>query len=518
MELQQLLSRAARLASNGALREAETLLQQVDDDGFASPSSLLLASSVKLQLDRYRAARGLAIRAADCPGPDEATLLQLARLLRRFEAFAELEQAFDNDRIDRLRSLPVLAELVLLLSSAGAYGAARQAARRLLRLDPRSADGHYLKALLDMFEGLRDDSLESLQRALATEPRMPNAHWLVAMQGDRATAAEHVTQMLRVLPGIVPGTEAQAYLLYSLHHRLHSLGRHAEAWYYLRHGREVMRRLAPYDRAESHRVFDALKGMRLPVAPVEPPVPGVPGLIFIVGMFRSGTTLIERALGGHPDVMDGGETYQFTAAMREAADHDCHGVIDTTLITRAAGVDFALVRERMRAFAAARSQGRRWLTEKLPSNFLNIGFILRALPDARILHLTRDPMDTCFSNLRTIFRGAATYASDQEDLGDYFVRYRDLMAHWHAIAPGRILDVDYADFVRDPEGQAARIFGHCGLAFEPRMLDAGQRTGHAPTASAAHVRQGVLPNRHGAWRPYDEQLAPLRRVLGDCVD
>jgi hypothetical protein len=230
-------------------------------------------------------------------------------------------------------------------------------------------------------------------------------------------------------------------------------------------------------------------------------------------MFRSGTTLIERILAGHPDVADGGETYQLSACLRQATDHDTFDAVDGAVASRAAIIDFDAIRQRMHAYAHWRAQGRRWLTEKLPSNFLNVGFILHAFPEARIVHMRRDPVETCFSNLRTIFRGAAPYACDQRALADYFLLYRRMMAHWNMIAPGRILEIDYAAFVDDPLIQAGRLLEYCDLEFLPSVLDLGRQGGASATASATHVRNGILKDRHTQWLPYERYLQPMLEIL-----
>lgn len=363
-----------------------------------------------------------------------------------------------------------------------------------------------------MFSGEHAASLSALARGLEIEPRMANAHWLIAMQ-EQGDAAEHIAAMLRALPGVVPGSEAQAYLFYALHHRLHAMGRYDEAWIALQRGMTIMQRTNPYDRGRARAYFDALKRLNLPKFTPDPADVGPTGLIFIVGMFRSGTSLIERVLAGHPDVTDGGETYQFTAAMRDATDHHCQDVIDGTIVDQAPTVDFSLIRKRMYAYACWRGAGRRWLTEKLPSNYLNLGFILHAMPEARVIHLKRDPVQTCFSNLRTIFRGTAAYASDQAWMAEHYMQYRNLMAHWHSVAPGRILDVDYAEFVKKPRQEAMRILDYCGLPYCDDVLDIGRQSGAATTASAVQVRQGILTNRGDAWKPYAHMLEPLRQHL-----
>lgn len=515
--LRQLFAQAMSLAARGDLRSAGEAILRLREQVPDSAEVATLASVVMLQQGRYRDARRLALQASTLR-VQPADLLRIARLLRRFEESEALERMFLATAWRDLDSVPALAEVAQLLGFSGLYELAFECLAHAQSLDARSSDVHYLRGLFEMFSGEMAASQASVRRALELEPRMVNAHWLLSMQEKADTAETHVANMLRVMEAAEPASEARAGFDYALHHSYHALGRHEEAWQALAHGHATLRRLVRYSRHEQHELVAALERMSLPPFKPAPEAEGQTGLIFIVGMFRSGTTLLERVLAGHPDVLDGGETSQFSACMRDATDCDSDQPVSPAIVARAPRADFAAVRARMQRFANWRGQGRRWLTEKLPSNFLNIGFILHALPEARILHMRRDPVDTCFSNLRTLFRGGAPYACDQEDLADYYLQYRRLMAHWHALAPGRILDVDYASFVADPEEQAKRVMVHCGLDYMPGALDIGSRKGMAATASAAHVRQGILRNRGRAWAPYADALEPLIRGLRPVCD
>jgi hypothetical protein len=230
-------------------------------------------------------------------------------------------------------------------------------------------------------------------------------------------------------------------------------------------------------------------------------------------MHRSGTTLLERILAGHPAVADGGESYAFTAQLAEATDHGIAGALDRVALERLAGVDFAKIGAGFLDASRWRARGRPFLTEKLPANLLSAGLIAKALPQAKLLRVVRDPMDTCFSNLRTFFAGAAAYSHDQRQLGGQFLRCDRLARQLHAAMPGRILDVAYEDLVADTEATARRVFDFCGLAFAPEAMDVGRAPGDVATASAASVRDGILRDRGGAWKPYERHLQPLREAL-----
>src|SRR5690606_27474294 len=135
-------------------------------------------------------------------------------------------------------------------------------------------------------------------------------------------------------------------------------------------------------------------------------------------------------------------------------------------------------------------------------------------PQARILHMVRDPVEVCFSNLRELFSEANPYSYDQRELAAYYRGYERLMAHWHQRFPGRILDVDYAELTRDPEAVMRRVTAFCGLGFEPAMLDIQGRERGVATASAVQVRQGIVARDRPKWAPYAEYLAPLLEALG----
>jgi len=176
-------------------------------------------------------------------------------------------------------------------------------------------------------------------------------------------------------------------------------------------------------------------------------------------------------------------------------------------------MDLAKVGERYLDHVAWRARGKRFIVDKLPANFLNAGFIAAALPQAKIVHLVRDPMDACFSNLKEIFSGVARYSYDQQDMADYCADYHALMAHWRARFPDRILDVGYADLVRDPEHTLARVAAFCGMS--EMTIGAAEAAENKPitTASSAQVRGEIHQRGLGAWTRYAPQLEPLRRRL-----
>ena len=474
----------------------------------------LLQAAIDLRLDRYRNAHAHVLAVAAHPPTDAATEYELFQRLRTFNEHALMAES--ARRLLGLKPLDVGQQMQLAssLSGIGAAELAEQVLKRMQAKEPRHVATLLTDGYLATNQGDFPRAKQALEAAIARESRLAMAHWLLARLRTQNEASNHVARLRRVLADRSLTAPDRAQIGFALHKELHDLGEVAAAWEALVTACAQKREITPYDEAATMALFDAIEAApRWPSASVPADAAATP--IFIVGMHRSGTTLLERMLGRHPQVVDCGETYRFTAQLREAADHQCKGVVDARIIQSADRFDAAAI---ARGYAAAS----RWrlredsthYTEKLPSNFLLIGLIKRALPQARILHMRRDPMDTCLSNLRELFSDACAYSYDQGELGRYYRRYERLMAHWHRCFPGEILDVRYEDLVANPEAEARRVLDYCGLPWRDDVVDVTGHGGAVTTASAVQVRSPIHRRSVGGWRTYEAQMAPLRAILG----
>lgn len=513
-DLTVMFRRAADLAAEGNWPQAAEVLLRLHEAVPDAVRVTVQVAHVLLRLDRYREARSMALKLIERPIEDMELLLQAVRVLRRFEEPEALSTLVSCSPAWRMStSGPALGEIALHLGTAGLFEQAVELLDRARAVDPAYHHVHYLRGAIAMFSGDSEAAKMHLHRSLELEPGQGHARWMLSMQDDATVSDEEIARLKNALETAIQGSENQAYLAYALHNRLHASGRYDEAWAALERGNAIKRARMPYDRRSHERLFDALMAMDASPSATGQADPPDTGLIFIVGMHRSGTSLLERVLAGHPSVADGGETYTVTGLLRRGADHFCRGVVDETIVSRSGRLDYDELRKGLLDYAAWRGEGKSLLTEKLPSNFLNLGFIMRALPEARIIHMVRDPIDTCFSNLRTFFGQAAAYSYDQLDVAHYYRCYHRLMDHWREMAPGRILDVDYSSFVNDPESGARAVFDYCGLDFVHSALQVDRAGGMAATASMAHVRKGILKNRGSAWRNYERHLQPLITAL-----
>jgi tetratricopeptide (TPR) repeat protein len=295
------------------------------------------------------------------------------------------------------------------------------------------------------------------------------------------------------------------------------MGRHAEAFTQLLDGNALKHRQVTYDEAETLGGLDRVQAVftseliqRWQNAGNPSPVP-----VFIVGMARSGSTLVEQILASHPQVFGGGELKYFDAAMQGIRTKLDDSTTFPELVSGMTGEDYRDLGTRYLAEVERLAAGVSHITDKMPMNFIFTGLIHLALPNAIIIHTIRDPVDTCLSCFSRLFTEGQNHTYDLAELGRYYRHYQALMAHWHRVLPaGRILDVRYEDVVADLEGQARRIIAHCGLNWDPHCLDFHQTERPVLTASAAQVRQPIYNSAIGRWRVYGPLLRPLLEALG----
>ncbi|HST44436.1 MAG TPA: sulfotransferase [Luteimonas sp.] len=475
---------------------------------------LLQLSYMESLAGHYRNARGYALRAADARPRSPAIVAELLARLRTFNEAPALQDCLDALGPRREWPIPLLLAAANQLSNLNQQERALACLDEASRGDPRFPPTLLARAQVLIYLGRFDEAERDLRACLARAPEIAKTYYLLSRLGVHRGGGSIAPAVRARLSAPASGADDAVMLGFALHAELDRVGDIEGAWEALTGACAAKRARLRYDSAESRELVDALMAWTQPAGAV--PLQGGPTMatpIFIVGMHRSGTTLLERLVEGSSQVQGLGELYDFTSQMRHATDHHCRGVVDARLVQRAAAVAFAAVGQGYLDGIAWRLGPQRCFTDKLPSNFLNLGFICAALPHARILHMHRDPVETCFSNLRELFSDANPYAYDQHELAAYYLQYRRLMRHWHQQFPGRIHDVDYAGLVADPEGTMRGVAEFCGLAFESAMGSVKGRTRAVATASAVSVRDEVARREVPKWQPYAAHLRPLRMAL-----
>jgi tetratricopeptide (TPR) repeat protein len=514
-EIHRLWLRGESASSGKRWREAVDAFSQIIASEPGHLPALLKSTSALLQLDSYRAARTNLLSALKLANNHPGLVMELGRKLRTFHEADLLLNLVRSSRFVQCNDPRMLTEMALIVSSVGDQDLALELVTQAVRLDPRDAQPHYLRGTILMFLGNMEEAENELEASIRIMPAFAQSHWVLSRLRKWSEDENHVERLRKLLDQAVPGTESEAYFAFALHNELHDLKRYEESWHALDRGCKAKRRIDPYDESKARELFERVKATCTSGFVRSPPRRDEHTPIFIVGMHRSGTTLLERILGGHSMVSDGGETYSFTAQLKIATDHRVLHALDMTAVERLPSADFESIGRGFIEASRWRAKGKPFFTEKLPPNFVNAGFIAKALPEARILHMVRDPIDTCFSNLRTYFSNAALYSFDQISLANHFAQYLDLMRHWREVMPERLLDISYGSLVTTTEPVARDVFAFCGLPFEENALRVERETGAISTASSAHVRQGILTNRGAAWKSYEPYLQPMLGRLSE---
>lgn len=500
---------AEQKLASGELEVAARLYGKLRGDARFGALAALRLSLIASRHGDFRTAVGDALDACRRSGPDP-TLLEL--VAKRLLSLGEKRAALDVvERILQLPGVPVsaLAELGKMLSDGDEPVAALRLLRRAEAGGLSSAALHYLIGLSEMYAGDSDQARAHLDASLAADPMFAPAHWALVKLGKQDGSGAHRDRLRDALARLDEAHPDRPLLLYSLFHRLDAEGEVADAWEALDRGMKARRRQVRYDALAEARLMGLLESAE--ALPDSQPLAG-PTPIFIVGLPRTGTTLLDQLLGRHPDVARAGELRDFNWCLRHAANQGGAPLLDERLVASLAGSAVEGLGGRYLARTQWRAEGRRFFTDKLPPNFMNIGWIAGSLPQARIIHITRNPMDACFSNLKELFAAPYPYSYDQQEMVGHYTRYRRLMGAWRDRFPERILEVSYEELVRRPEEVLAAIQAGCGLA-ERAAATGPAAVEVVATASAMQVRAPLHQRGVGAWRSYADRLAPLQHAL-----
>jgi tetratricopeptide (TPR) repeat protein len=478
-------------------------------------------------------------RSAPSAAEEATRLLEAGRL---DEALVCAERAVAGARV----CLPAHGFLASVLLKLGRIEDAEQVIAAAAELEPGSGDAYDGLAFVSLALGRHQRANALYRRAIEAAPRDPRFWYNLACSErslgrlieaeaacDRAIAldatqyptwllrselrvqspqASHIGELEAALAGAPRDYRARLFLGYALAKELDDVGRFDEAFHWFATAAAERRRHLDYDVA-----IDEGKLARIArVYPLQPaaagPRAGAAGWVdssrylFIAGLPRSGTTLIERILTGLPGIRSNGETDNFSRALLGAA----RGTGD--VFARAAAADPAEVAAGYARLADPGVAAAR-IIEKLPLNYLYLGAISRALPQAKILLISRAPLDSCFAMYRTLFAAGYPFSYDLVELGRYYAAYAQLMSHWRTVLGGRFYEVAYEELVREPRRVGAAVAAWCGLSWSDAAIDIQNNSSVSFTASAAQVRRPIYGSSSGRWRHYHRQLEPLLETL-----
>jgi tetratricopeptide (TPR) repeat protein len=352
---------------------------------------------------------------------------------------------------------------------------------------------------------------EALFGAVIERDPEDTAAWLNRSLLRPATQASNNTSgMLALLCRLPPGDKAQIPLCYALAKEFDDMGDHEQSFTFLERGAHARRASLAYRVENDVAAIDQIKRSfdARAMASAAHPEPEESST-FIVGFPRSGTTLVERILSSHSGVGSLGEVNNFAFSLMKLAAGPGSKL---DLIARSATLPFAKLGQLYR-YSTASLCDRRRVINMMPENFLYLGLIRLALPGARIVHLRKHPLDSCFAMYKTLFRMGYPFSYSLVDLGRYYLAYHGLMTHWREVMPDGFLEVDYETLVLSQEATSRELVAHCGLDWEDACLDFHRNAGPSAAASAAEARRSRYQSSVQRWRAYSRQLEPLADFL-----
>lgn len=511
----QRYAQAIDALNRGEWQLAQRLAAQVAPFANRHGGLHFVAGVAALQLQQMPLAIGHLQRAAAFSPERADYLAQYARALAMSHHYGESVQIADKALALPCSDPVAFDTLGVVYTQANLHRKAADAFRRAAELQPGHANYRFNLATSCVFFGDLDGAEREYEACLAADPEYWRAHMGLAHLRKQTAQSNHIDRLRSLLPRHAATDEAQLYLNLSLAKELEDIDEHANAFEHYRLGKAVHRAKIGSQAQRDADMFDAL------VEYFDGPVVDGSGCestepIFVMGMPRTGTTLVDRILSAHGEVYSAGELGDFGIMLQRMG-----GKPSPSLRSAIAnlGPRFSAWAQLGKGYLDSTRPGTGHtprFVDKLPHNFLYAGFIARALPNARLICLRRNPMDTCLSNFRQLFALESPnydYSCDLLDTGRYYLQFDRLLKYWQRCMPGRILEVDYEQLVESQEATTRQLLAFCDLSWDETCLRFEDNEAPVSTASAVQVRSAMNRSSMQRWKRYEAQLGELRQLL-----
>ena len=550
----QALERAQQHIAEGQLAEAEAICRKILEVKPDDHASYHLLGLIAYQTGQVQRAIDCIVKAIEIDGSQSLYLRNVGEMYRQA---GQLAQAISFGR--RAVALNAsdaqsLYNLGVALGDAGEIQEAKKTYQRATEIDPRHGLAFNNWGSAVEGEGDKEAAKKLYQTAVDINPRHAEAQnnlgAILSEQGDLDGASAAFSAAIEANPSFVDPhfnistlktyrsgdphadmlealakrrlnlpEQSRSRLCFAVGKAREDLGYYQRAFDAYAEGNRLARAMIEFDEERLDQTLESIKSLLTKDFIASRPKVGHPDRtpIFIVGMPRSGSTLLEQVLSSHPSVYGGGELHFLNNVIVQACSLKPKGFPQALAMFNAdeyMEMGGAYVNQ-LRGFSSMATR----ITDKMPANFFHIGMIHLMMPNAKIIHSRREPMDTCWSNFTRHFNSTMEFAYDLEELGRYHNRYQDLMDHWTDVLPeNKILHVDYESVVDDLEGQARRMIEFVDLDWDEACLAFHRNPRLVQTASIAQVRQPIYKSSLARWRAFEEQLKPLQKVLSQRHD
>lgn len=412
---------------------------------------------------------------------------------------------------------PLVHDLIgTTLSQMGEYGAAKAFYALSNQKKPDYPPFMQNQANNLVYHGETDAADAVFRRVLKIQPDNPQSHWSLA-SSTRAKDTTHIETMLSLVENHSGNPRAQSFYFYAVGKEYEDLERWPQAFEAFSAGAAARRQTVEYDESAEIAMFDYLQDnytRQWSDSVSRGHEDNSP--IFVLGQPRTGTTLVERIITAHSQVHSAGELQQFGLAVRRLGDHNNPKRFSAELFAAAARLAPQKIGGMYLQTSSKMRGGTPRFVDKLPQNYLMIPLILAALPNAKVVHLVREPMDACFASFKQLFADAYLHSYDQREMARHHARYHKLMNCWRERFPGRFFDISYEATAQDLEPNARALLEYLQLPWEDACLEFHQQDTAVSTASAVQVREPAHTRSIERWKRYETQLQPMYEELEEA--
>lgn len=512
-------SRVWALMSDGDMRQSIAICRQLNTRFPEFAPGWHTASQLALKANDVPSALGAIEKALSMEPEVVPWLLQKAVCLAKLGRITQAEQLADRLSNEAMTTPYQCSAMGMLLTQLNRRSEAVGHYEKAAAMEPDEARHFYNVACLQRSLGEVEAAENNFDRVLALNPSDFEAYKIRSELREQTRDDNHIDELEQLLESGIEDPRGRVQVHFALAKELEDLGESERSFSMLKQGADMRRALMQYD---CRRDIDTMRVIRKTFASglFDGAKEGCSSTeaIFVLGLPRTGTTLVERILSSHENVFAAGELNNFAAqVMRQASSVAGSPKLERDeMVQLCADLDF-------RGLGRAYIDSTRPFTghtahfiDKMPLNYLYVGLIHLALPNARIINLQRDALDTCYAMYKQLFVDAYPFSYDLEELAHYYVAYQRLMEHWNSVMPGVIHTIDYEQLVTDPEGESRRLLRHCGLDWQPQCLKFYESKVASTTASTTQVRRPVYRSSIGKWKHYETQLQPVVSILKEA--
>ena len=516
----QKLAYAAEHHKEGRLEQAEKLYREVVRDNPSNVDALRMLGRIALGAGRYAEAERLFRRAVKLAPDFAGAITDLGRVLKEQHQLQEAVECFERVIALEPENPQAHFQLATALAPAAMTPRAIESYQRALALQPKFPGawlglGHVLKTV-----GRQHEAIDAYRKCIRMRPDNGESYWSLANLKTYKLTEDDIAAMQKALEKEGLTDQSRVNFLYALAKAYEDRGDFGRAWTYYGQGNGTQRMLEKYDPVQTEVLHDAIIDVFSAEFLAERPAAGHPdpSPIFVIGLPRSGSTLIEQILASH-SMVEGTSELPYVGRVSTSLNRNRPDGINYPEAVRELQGEHLheLGRRYLELAQMHRTEGTPRFIDKMPNNFAAVGLLHLILPNAKIVDARRHPLDACLSCYRQLFAKGQTFTYDLIDIGEYFLEYERMMDHWHAVLPGKVIYMQYEEVVRDFEREVRRLLEHCDLPFEEACLRFYETDRPVRTASSEQVRQPIYDRSIGFYRNYEDKLDELKEVLAPSL-